>query len=280
MKEKNELTVELDASDFKLIAIVSIVSIFCVGVFVLPSETQDLLKVKHRIFNPLTYITASFVHDNLQHLGLNLSGFILFAFLLYFINKKANKQHFFFRSLVMMFVALPLLNYGLLFYFGIWKSMEFGYGLSLAASGLIGFTVPSLILFFKGRLKKFNSTLFFASMFLFTACFVIAPYATSSPYNLMIFILSAILGFFFGTLEFRRIVRFIAESLKQRERRVESVIVAFTLYFYFVSIIGLFPINIASQGWITDIVSHYMGILFGILPFSFYCISVHVQSKQ
>ena len=264
------MIVELEAGDFKFIAIVSIVLVFCVGVFLLPIKIQDLLKVRHRTFNPLTYITASFVHDDLLHLGPNLSVFILFAFLLYFINKKVGKQQFFFLSLLMMFVVLPLLNYGSLFYFGIWKSIEFGYGLSLAGSGLIGFTMPSLILFFKGRLKKFNSALFFTSMFLFTACFIIAPY------NLMLFVLCAILGFVFGILEIKEILRFIVESFKQREKRTEAFIVAFALWFYFFSIVGLFPINIVSERGIIDIVSHYVGILFGILPFSLHSISVQV----
>ena len=269
-QEKSELIMELEAEDFKLMTIISIVSILCVGAFLLPLEIQDLLKVRHRIFNPLTYMTASFVHDDLLHLGLNLSVFILFAFLLYFANTKVGKQQFFFYSLLLMFVVLPLLNYGALFYFGIWESIQFGYGLSLAGSGLIGFTVPSMILFFRGRLRKFNSILFFTSMFLFTACLIIAPY------NWMLFVLCAILGFVFGMWEFGRILRFMVKSFKVREKQMEAFILAFTLWFYFFSIISLFPANIVSQGGIIDIVSHYVGIIFGILPFSVYSISVHV----
>ena len=266
---------KLEAEDFKLIAIVSTISIVCIGVFLLPLEIQNMLKVRHTIFNPLTYITASFVHDYLQHLGSNLFGFILFAFLLYFINKKVSKQKFFFYSLLMMFVVLPLLNYGLLFYFGIYKSTEFGYGLSLAGSGIIGFTVPSLILFFKDRLEKFNSILFFPSMFLLTLCFIFLPYVTSSQLLLLVF--CAILGFVVGMMEFKRGLRFLVASFKQRETLMESYIVVFTLLFYFISILGLFPANIALQGGITDIVSHYIGLLFGIFPFSFYSIRARVS---
>lgn len=264
---------ELEGGDIKLVAFVSIVSLVCVAVFLLPLEVQDLLKVRHRVFNPVTFITASFVHDDMQHLGLNLSGFILFAFLLFFFNRKVGKQQFFFGSLLGMFVVLPLLNYGSLFYSNIWKSMEFGYGLSLIDSGLIGFTVPSLILFFKVRLTRFNSMFFFTSMFLFTACLVIAPY------NLMIFVLCAILAFAFGMFGFRGILGFLAESFKQREKRMESFMVVFALYFYFFSIVGLFPTNIVSQGGITDIVSHFVGLLFGIVPFSVYSITIRLQSK-
>ena len=171
-----------------------------------------------------------------------------------------------------MFIVLPLLNYGSLFYSSIWKSVEFGYGLSLVDSGLIGFTVPSLILFFEARLRKFNSVLFFTSMFLFTACFVIAPY------NLILFVLCVILGFAFGMFGFRGIFGFLAESFKQREKRIEPFIVIFALYLYFLSIVGLFPTSIVSQGGITDIVSHFVGLLFGIVPFSLYSIRIRLQS--
>lgn len=259
------------AEDFKFIAIVSTVSIVCIGVFLLPLEIQNMLKVRHAIFNPLTYITASFVHDDLQHLGFNLFGFILFTFLLYSINKKVSKQKIFFYSLLMMFVVLPLLNYGLLFYSAIYKSIEFGHGLSLVGSSIIGFTVPSLILFFKGRLEKFNPMLFLLSMSLLTLCLIFLPYATSSS-QLLLSVFCAILGFVFGMLEFRKIWRFVAESFKQRDRTrmIESYMVVVTLWFYFVSILSLFPPNIASQIGITDIISHYIGLLFGIVPFSVY----------
>ena len=271
------MVVKLDAEDSTLIAIVSTVSIVCVGVFLLPPEIQNMLKVRHAIFNPLTYLTASFVHDDLQHLGFNLFGFILFAFLLYFIDKKARKQRLFFYFLLMIFAVLPLLNYGVLFYFGIWKSVEFGYGLSLVGSSLIGLTIPSLILFFKDRLEKFNSMLFFLSMFLLTLCIIFLPYAAFLQLLLLVF--CAIVGFAGGMMEFRRILRFIAESFKKRERTrmMESYILVVTLWFYFISILSLFPPNIASQMGITDIISHYIGLLFGIVPFSVYGIRARVR---
>lgn len=269
--EDKDLIPKLVTNNFKLIVVVSIVSVICISVFLFPLEVQNMLKVRYTIFNPLTYITASFVHGNVQHLGSNLLVFILSAFLLYFINKKANQMRFFFISVLMMFAVLPLLNYSLLFYFGIYKT-EFGFGLSLVDSGLIGFTIPSLVLFFKARLKNFNQTLFFFSMFLFTACFIIVPYTTFFSYNFLVLVLCAILGFFAGKSEIKKILRFVVESFKQRENQMESLIMAFTLWFYFFSVAGLFPSSIVSQEGITDIVSHYIGLLFGILPFSFFII--------
>ena len=240
-----------------------------------------MLKVRHAIFNPLTYVTASFVHDDLQHLGSNLLGFILFTFLLYYISRRVSKQKFFFYSLLMVFVVLPLLNYGLLYYFRIWKSIEFGYGLSLVGSGSIGLTVPTLTLFFQGRLKEFSSIFFFISFFLFTFCFIIPSIETSLLY-LLLLVLCGISGLMLGKSEFAEILRF-ASSSGQKEKLMELFIVIFTLGFYFFSVVCLFPADIVSQGGIIDIVSHYIGLLLGIvLPFLFHTIYVsmrqHVRS--
>jgi hypothetical protein len=268
----------LQKDDFQLMLIVGLVSIACVGVFLLPSEIRNMLKVRHAVFNPIAYITASFVHDDSLHLGLNLSAFLLATFLLYFINKRISEQKYFLFSLLIMFVALPLLNYGILFYFGIYKSIEFGFGLSLVDSGLIGFTIPSLILYFKRKLEKFNSILFFTSMVLFTFSLISFPYAWSFEFPLPVF--CVILGFVFGILEIKRILSFLISSLKQRKTLLESSLVVFTLWFYFFSIVGLFPSTIVSQGGIVDIVSHYFGLLFGIVIFSFYNIAKSITRMK
>jgi hypothetical protein len=278
MPQAPEIAVKLKAEDFKLMAIIIFVSIACIGVFLLPLEIRNMLKVRHAIFNPITYITASFVHDYFQGLVFNLLVFIIFSVFTYSINKKVDKQRFFFFSLLMMLVVLPLSSYSLLYYFDIWGSIEFGSGLSLVDSGLIGFAVPSLILFFKGNLEKFNSILFFFSMLFLTLCLVILPYAATS-FMLLLLVLCAILGFALGILEFRKILAFISESLKQRETFAESYIVVLTLLFYFISILSLFPADIVLKGGPIDIVSHYIGLLFGILPFSFYSLRARSLGK-
>lgn len=257
------MNVRLDKTDLTLIALVSAISIACTGVFLLPSEIQDTLKVRHAVFEPFTYVTASFVHDNLAHLFFNLLAFISFAFLLYYMNKKVEKRNFFLCSLPMIFVILPVLNYSLLFYTGFYKSFEFGYGLSLVDSALIGLTVSSITLFFRDRVKKFNSPLFFLSIVLFTLCLILLPYS-SSQLHLLVF--CGIFGFVVGIMEFKKIFEFVANSFRQKQRvhLMESYITVCTLFFYFFSVLGLFPSDIMLRGGITDIVSHFIGILFGI----------------
>jgi len=223
-----------------------------------------MLKVRYAFFNPISFVTASFVHDDPSGLASNLLVFMLFAVLLYFINKSIGKLGFYFFSTCIMFVILPLMNYGALFYFGTYRIMEYGYGLSLVDSGLIGFTIPSLLLFSKFRLTTVNSAKLFISMVLFTGCFVVVPYAVISSYNLLILVLCTIGGILTGKHEFREILDY------RRKNKLEALTVISLIIFYFLSIIGLFPSNIVTEKGIIDIMSHYIGLAFGILPFSFY----------
>jgi hypothetical protein len=256
---------KLQKDDLQLTLIVGLVSITCIGVFLLPSEIRNILKVRHGVFNPIACITASFVHDNSLHLGTNLCAFLFTTLPLYLINKRINEQKYFLISLLMMFLVLPLLNYGILFYLGIYKSIEYGFGLSLVCSGLVGFTIPSLTLYFKRKLEKFNSIFFLISMVLFTFSLISYPYKSSFEFPLPVF--CAILGSVSGILEIKRILNFLISSLKQSP--FESILVIFTICFYLYSIINLFPSAIVLQGGIVDIISHYFGFLFGTVIFPF-----------
>lgn len=254
----------LKTEDSVLTSIVALVSTACIVIFLLPLEVQNSLKVRHSIFNPITYITASFVHGNLQHLGFNLAFFALFTLMLYIISKKAGKERLFLYSTLIMLLVLPLLNYSLLFYSGIFMKVEFGFGLSLADSGIIGLTIPLLTLFFKAKSGKFNSTPFVVSMTLLTFSLILIPYSDS----LILAGVPAACGLAFGALAFPPVLRFLRESFGRKDSWLESYLAVFAFISYFCAITSLFPALIISEGGITDIVSHYIGLLFGIIPFS------------
>jgi NADH:ubiquinone oxidoreductase subunit 2 (subunit N) len=147
-------------------------------------------------------------------------------------------------------------------------------------SGLIGLTVPSLILFFKNKLEKFNSLLFFYSLLLLGLGLAALPYAP--PSQLWLLSLIFILGFAVGVFEYRRVLRYLASLRRQTKTKMEvfleSCLVLFTMFFYFFSIVGLFPSSMMWQGGTTDIVSHFTGLLFGSVIFSSY--AFYLPNKQ
>jgi len=264
-------------SDYRFVAAVVIVTVLCAGVYLAPVEAQDLLKVRHGVFNPLAYLTASFVHGDVMHLTINLVFFWLFGFLLYFVNSAVEKQRFFLYALLVLFTVLPLVNYSLLFYFGVYKSGA-GFGLSVVDSGLIGLTLPSLIMYFRAKLDGFNSVLFLTSMSLLAFFLILVLYMVSL--RLILLPLAVlVLGLFFGVFVFKRILSFLWRSLSRRETIVESCFVLLLLLFYFVSITSLFPATVLSGIGATDVVSHYIGLVFGIIPFSLYAMLISFSRR-
>ncbi len=262
---------KLTGADFALAAFVSLVLIACVGVFLLPLKIQDKLKVYHPEFNPIVSITASFVHFDLQHLTVNLLSFVVFAPLLYILNRRVGRQGFYFYFVFAAFIVLPLMNYGVLFFSRIFQDFQFACGLSLVDSALIGFTLPSLVYFLKATLKSFNSELFFLSLFLLTSCLVVAPFATGILYGLPLLASVVAFALLVGQSPLRRIIKFAGEAYKQKEKISDLILVVFTLYFYFFSVWNLFPANIViREGSIVDILSHFIGLAYGIIPLSIY----------
>lgn len=255
-------------SDYGFVVAVVMVTVLCVGVYLAPAEAQDLLKVRHGTFNPLAYLTASFVHGDVMHLANNLVFFWLFDFLLYFVNSAVGKKRFFLCALLVLFTVLPLVNYSLLFCFGVYKS-GFGFGLSVVDSGLIGLTVPSLVMYFREKLVGFRPVLFLASMGVLTFFLFLVLYMIFLRLILLPFAVSTLV-LFFGVFVFRRILSFLEWSFSRRETVVESCFVLLLFLFYFVSITSLFPATVLSGIGGTDVVSHYTGLVFGIIPFSLY----------
>ena len=268
----------LGASDYGFVAAVVIVTALCVGVYLAPAEAQALLRVRHGVFDPLAYLTASFVHVDAMHLMFNLVFFWLFGFLLYFVNRVIEKQRFFLYALLVLFTALPLIDYSLLFYFNVYRS-GFGFGLSLVDSGLAGLTVPSLIMYFRAKLDGFKSVPFLASMSLLTFLIILLVYMISLRLVLLPLAVLA-LGLFLGVFAFKKILGFLWRSLGRKETIVESYLLFLCFLLYFVSITSLFPTVTQSEIGETDIVSHYIGLLFGIIPFSLYTILLTLSRSR
>jgi hypothetical protein len=172
-------------------------------------------------------------------------------------------------ALLVLFTVLPLVNYSLLFCFVYRSGFEFG--LSLVESGLIGLTVPSLIVYFRAKLDGFNSVLFLTSMSVLTFFAILFLYMASLGLTLLPLAV-LVLGLFFGVFVFKRILSFLWQSLSRKETIVESCFVLLSFLLYFVSITSFFPATVLSGIGATDVVSHYIGFLFGIIPFSLYAI--------
>ncbi len=244
------------------------ISTVCIVGFILPTEIQNLLKARHSVFNPLTYITASFIHGDVEHLISNLFGFNLFLFLNYYFSKKAAKRRAYFGTLMVLFIALPILNYSLLFFSGLYSSREssFGFGLSLVGSGLLGSCITFLLLYFERRIKNFDALFFMLSTSLFTFSIIFLPYPSS--FREVLFLLCLVSGLIVGVSPAKKILKFSLRLWKDPKTVLETTLVSMVFPLYLLSVFLLFPQIIVIEGGIIDIASRLIGLLFGIFIIS------------
>ena len=256
--------------------IVACIVIVCLIVFVLPPSVQNILKTRNAVFNPLAYVTASFVHGSDLHLAGNLLLFIPSIFLLNYISKKANKQRFFLFSLPFIFLLVPILTYSIMNYYGIYRQVPYSFGLSLVDSALLGFFVPVFILYLRKTLGKLGIIAFFLSTIFLTFALIGAVLQL-----LTATVVSIVLGCGFAFLVSKKIILLLKELFSNKKNFSEVFVLLFSPFFYFFSIYGLFPIaDQVVQGSRVGIVQHFIGLFIGIFLFSAYAISLVFLEKN
>lgn len=260
------MKIETRRLDLVTISILVIIPLVCIIVFMLPVETQRTLQVYTTVFSPVNFITAIFVHGDLQHLVGNVVVFILVGCLTYFLNKKAKRDRFLLISLLTILFVLPLVYYPLLLLLNhlIFHLELASFGLSLTVSGLIGYIIPSLTVFL-GRIPdlNINQTRFFLSTVFLTGMMIVFPYVGSNFYNIAVFSATIVLAFSVGLNEFSEILKFSRTNTRNRKWAFAIFLI---LLLYLLLLAFLFPSEIVqSSGFVVDILAHYFGIFFGLI---------------
>jgi len=262
-KTNSQDNMKIRKLDVAIWSILVIVPLLCIVIFFLPISVQEVLKARTAEFNPTTLISSSFVHGSIVHLLGNVVVFAIVGILLYGINTKIPHKKSLLYSLLLIVFVLPLLC-GTAFqiisnYYG-WNLSSFG--LSLEVSGLLGLMVPTLVVFFREELQNSNNrVLFFFSMFLVTASFIILPYLTSI-YTTGFFVAMILSGYTILFIIFRKMLRF---RVKKGGVEKKMFLGASVFFVYIFLITTLFPSNILeSQGSLVNIFAHYFGVFFGM----------------
>lgn len=242
------------------------IALLCLFVFLLPTNFQELLKFRFDIWNPITFITSTFVHADFSHLIGNIIAYFLVGSLVFVINHKSKKQKAFFHYLLLVIFILPL-SYGALFLIINRLVLQLPFvscGLSLVIGGLLGLIIPSLS--FSSQCEprlELNWSMFFLSSVCLTGSVAISPYLGSIVYNLAVFSILTIVGVLLLINELFKIVDFGRKGTK--EKRAKAFTFLLVLSFYFVFLSFLFPENIVqTSGNIVNMFAHIFGVYFGL----------------
>lgn len=242
------------------------IAVLCLFVFLLPTNFQELLKFRFDIWNPITFITSTFVHADISHLVANIIAYFLVGSLVIVINWKSKKQKTFFHSFLLIIFILPL-SYGAIFLIMnklILQLPFVSFGLSLVIGGLLGLVIPSLTSLSQCEPRlELNWSMFFLSSVCLTGSVAIFPYLSSILYNLAVFSLLTIVGILVIINELFKIVDFGRKG--NREKKVKAFTFLLILSFYFVFLSFLFPETIVqTSGNIVNTFAHFFGVYFGL----------------
>lgn len=247
-----------------------------------PSNIHDLLVLQTKNPSWWQYFTSNFVHASFEHYAGNLIAYFIFIIPQILILTKINeKQNFFYLlgflvfSFFLVTLISPVISPG---YFQKAQTSE---GLSGIDAGILGFIPFILVLFAGNKIGKnlLKDGIFY--IFLFFTAFILSiiylPYTKNILYPGLIF------AFLIGCVFFNR--NELHEIWKQiRAERIDHpanyCFLLILLFLFFASPLLMFPQNPLINGSFVDILTHYIGYLYGGVCFFFYYRFVPVLKKH
>lgn len=198
-----------------------------------------------------TFFTSSFMHGSWSHLLGNMQAYIALTILLCILYYKMNLTKYLNKAYLILILTTPIIsnaiNYFLLVVINKFK-LPPSTGSSDIVSGIIGLSFYSLLILMDLK-NKFDKSVSFA---LFFTPLVIIMFFKLSAIPAIIVLFTPIY------------VWVLFKSFKRKKILIN--LVYFILLFATIAVftLNLFPTNIVSNGSITNIMAHLMGLLYGL----------------
>lgn len=251
--------------DILFVMVLVVVSALCIGFYLLPQGVQESLKARSGDWSLLKFYTSTFIHFDLRHLAVNFASFLGIAVFLYRLSFLIYREKRFLESVILSFLAVPLISNALFFLF-----TDF-FGLRVASSGLsgivasmIGMIVPMMCVFLGRWLSGRRSIQsIYTSLTLLTGATILYPYIRALDLALMVFALALATGLLFLLKPLKEILSYARLSIKAAGA---VALASVMLLGYFLTLVTLFPSNIVSPaGYTVNILAHSIGVFYGII---------------
>jgi hypothetical protein len=239
------------------LALISSVPILLSLIFLLPESIQNAMILDYGNYSIFNLWTSSFVHRGFDHLSNNLIAYCLLIGPIYLLFLLGDEQKLFrYTFLVLLFVLpflIALINIAAL-------GSGTGAGFSGIGSALFGLLPVSLFLFVHNKISEEIEPAHGVVLFLITTAIIALTYSgVIVAAGILLF--TALLTFYdihqVGLVEIREVVA----ELTSMGGYFELVMIAGLLSLF--SPVVLFPSEIAQDGTTVNILTHYIGLLFG-----------------
>lgn len=244
-------------------------------VFLLPESLQNGLVLEYENPTVFNLWSSAFVHEGFSHFTNNLGSYFVLIIPIYllFILAEERKlfQYTFFSFLSVLPFVISLANL-ILFETGT------GTGFSGIGSAFFGLLPISLFLFIHNRLSEEIYLSHTVVLFLVSAGVTALIYSgvlAATAIFLITILLSIYYGHHIGSDELRSVFADLRGSKGYFE------LVLFSSFLFLISPVMLFPQNIAQDGVLVNIFSHYLGLVLGFfLPYLYLMYRQQKKNEQ
>lgn len=250
----SEITKEVRISELALIISVPIITSI---VFFLPETIQQSLVLDYQDPSIYNLWTSAFVHRGTNHFINNLVAYCILITPIYALFLLANEKTLFRRTILSFLLILPVIisitNIAII-------PQGTGAGLSGIGSALFGLLPFSLFLFIHNRVTKDIVPTDGVVVFL-VAAGIIASIYSKIILAIAVLLIAGILAAYKTYQIGLDNVRKIGSELTSMSGHFELVLL--TVLLFLLSPFVLFPQNLAQNGMVVNVLSHYVGFVIG-----------------
>lgn len=248
------------------VIILSILPAILTILMFLQSNIIDSLKL--HIKNPSwwQFFTSSFVHQGFSHYWGNISLFFILLFLqIIIISKMKEKRRYFYLS-IFTIISFSIISsiFQLLDFPIILPYVNTSMGFSGILAAFIGFTPIFWIEYISRSVKKCltDGKYFFIILFYFSLSFIIVYY----PYHKLL-LLPILFGgaLVIAIFLYSKNTKDIFNGIISENNTIIYFLLILLPLFFIIGISGLFPIIPVRENGFVDILTHYLGLYYGLI---------------
>jgi len=258
---------EYDVLDRNQVTLLILPTLACILLYIAPIQGKNQLQFSFENPNPLYMYTQAFIHGDLSHLAGNLVSYtflILTNIILFTVTGKARLLN---TYSVIIFLILPIVH--ALAWNIITYTLLGGYlgviGLSSIVSAYAGLLIGYSTQAYEVTNITYDKPKLFLATITLTADIIMISYFNPNPLYILAILLVFALFLHCIKEPFASILRHYRAG-----KSPEIIIITASLIVGLAFISAAFPSNPLSEGQVTNILTHYVGLVFGVLlPLSY-----------
>jgi hypothetical protein len=254
---------EFDIYDPPQLALILLPTTACILLYLAPIPGKAQMQFTPLNPNPLYMYTQVLIHVSQAHLTANLAAYLILAHTSIILFTLTKETRLLYRYSAATFIALPIVHALIwnLFTYAFFHNYVGSVGFSPMVSAYAGIQISySTLAYVKATPMEHSQTNLFLAVFLVVAGIILEAYYKPEPLYITATACMAALFLYYVRGPLISIYRYSV-----RVRSPEVTVITEALLVGFVFVVLAFPENFVVGGRVTNILSHYVGLMFGLV---------------